>query len=112
MSFRAELGRRVTIIPRSYGGEDDHGNPAFVEGTPITDVPCRRDQHKAHENETEGELETLRFVYFFLPSVAIDAYSRILDGDDLLEVFGDPSVEHGRGNRRHHLEVLAEKAIG
>jgi hypothetical protein len=113
VSFATLLNREVTIVPRTIGPRDGHGNPTFVDGIPRPEIRCRREElpQKQPENETEGEEQSALFLYFFGAEVAIDQFAAIVDGADRFEVQGRPHQVEGRRGR-HHLEVTAEKVTG
>lgn len=85
---------------------DRYGGTSPTPGAPIEGVPARRVQVDASEAVVNrDELRTV-WRYFFLPNVALTGRDRILDGDDELELLGEPAPMVGRRSL-HHVEALA-----
>ena len=96
-------------------GKDDHGNDIVIDGDPLVDVPAGRDlQGEAREDIVARDQQERVFTDFF-PAVLDDGtelelsgYDRIIDGEDTLEIRGDPEViVRRRGGRVHHIEATA-----
>lgn len=111
MSFRQGLTRRVSIVPMNVESRDRYNNVKHGPGPEIPDVPTRRDQLQATEDTTDRDQQARTFVYLFLPAVAIGGRDRIHDGDDVLEVIGEPDLI-SRRRRPHHIEATARIVSG
>lgn len=111
MSLRQALDRLVSIVPMNIETVDAYHNVRRGPGPEIPDVPTRRDQLQAVEDTTDRDQQARTFVYLFLPDVAIRGRDRIRDGDDVLEVIGEPDVV-SRRRRPHHIEATARLVTG
>lgn len=110
MSFRRLLDRTVSIVPRVVTGTDGRGNDVISDGTPVVGVKSGRDLEEASEEQDAADLQSSRYVYFFLPDVEISGYDVIVDDGDRYEVKGPPElVVRRRGGRPHHWEAIAER---
>jgi hypothetical protein len=111
VSFEALLDRRVTIIPSIFSDRDARNNEIREEGEPIPDVPTRREQSQATEQILTRSEQRQEWVYFFVVGTVLGGRDRIQDGDELLEVLGEPDVVDGRAGP-HHLEAKAYLVTG
>lgn len=117
MSFRRLLDRTVTVVPRVVVGHDDRGNEVLADGTPILGVGAARDQLTAEEDVLYSDRLSTRWRYFLAlfgtddVPVAVDGYSRIEDGAEVLHVLGKPELitRRRRPHRPHHWELVAEE---
>lgn len=111
MSLRQALNRVVSIIPMNVESVDAYHDRHRGPGAEIPNVPTRRDQLQATEDTNDRDQQARTFVYLFLPDVAISGRDRIRDGDDVLEVIGEPDVV-SRRRRPHHIEATARIVSG
>lgn len=90
---------------------DRYNSRPRTPGTPVLDVPTRRDQVEATEDRADRDEQRQQFTYWFLPDVAITGRDQIMDGNETLEVIGQPKQVDGRRGV-HHLEVRAQIVEG
>lgn len=113
------LDRTVTVVPRTVTGTDARGNEIIADGTPIEDVRAARSLAGSSE-ELEGRDQVSdRWTYVLAvfaddgTPLALDARSRIIDGDETFELEGTPS--EARRRRRgvlNHLEARVYRIEG
>lgn len=103
--------RVVTVVTRTPGARDEHGNPTTSTTATHTGVKARRELLTAEENATLGDYQRARYLYFFPPDAPVTASDRVLDDGETLEVKGRPSEESTR-HRVHHLEAIVEVVAG
>jgi hypothetical protein len=105
------LNRTVSIVPMVETAEDRYGDKPRVPGAPVPGQRCRRRQLTADEDVLDRDQQARTFVYEFLPSVVVTGRDRILDGDDTLEVVGEPNLVTRR-HRPHHVLLRASVVQG
>lgn len=100
------FNRTVTVITRTPGAVDDHGNETTADTATHEGIRARRELLSAAERVTLG-FSSAAYVYYFPPGSPVTAVDRIVDGGETLEVRGRPSIEETR-RRPHHIEATAE----
>lgn len=112
MSFRSLLNRTVQVVPMTVGAEDRYGNQATTPGTPIDDVPARRDQTSGDEDLVNRDQQVTTVLYSLAlraldgTEVTLSGRSRIVDGAETFEILGPPELLYRR-RRPHHWEARA-----
>lgn len=106
VSFQDLLNRTVTIFPMGVSGIDAFGNEVLAAGSPIANVPARREQLDATEDNADRDQQTQTFRYYLPAGTAVSGRDVIVDGADTLEVIGPPDVVAGYRNE-HHIELRA-----
>lgn len=98
--------RAVTVVTRTPGAVDEHGNETTATTATHPGVVARRELLTATERVTLG-FSSATYTYWFPPDAPVTAADRILDAGETLEVRGRPSLEATR-RRPHHIEAVAE----
>jgi hypothetical protein len=93
------------------GTADRYNSRPRTAGTPVTDVPCRREQIEADEDRSDRDEQRQQFTYWFMPDAVVSGRGQIIDGGDTLEVIGEPKRVDGRAGT-HHIELRAQLVKG
>lgn len=110
MSLATIYDRVVELELTAPAGEDARGNE--VRGTTErAGIPAYRYQVDTSEDTADRDQQAKTFVYYLPPvvdgePVVLSGRDRIVDGDETLEVLGQPITATRRG-RPHHVEARA-----
>lgn len=110
MSLATIFDRVVVLELTAPAGEDARGNETRGS-TDRAGVPAYRWQVDTSEDTSDRDQQAKTFVYYFPPAVdgepvVLSGRDRIRDGDETLEVLGQPIMARKRG-RDHHVEARA-----
>ncbi len=111
------LDREVTLVPRVESEPDARGNVSRTDGTALEGIPAARELVAATEDTADDDQQARTFRYFLPAYVDVDGeripieplgYDRLVDGDVVFELRGDPEIETRRRRwTRHHVEAIA-----